>query len=89
VHCVYTTHQKIPEFQRVTFSRFRLSAHNLKIETGRWSRIPKERRTCPCDNSDRDKHPNLPKEIPDIYKEETCTTMVEYIYAILNNIELQ
>ena len=26
-------------------------SHNLKIETGRWSRIPRERRVCRCDNS--------------------------------------
>ena len=27
-------------------------SHSLKIETGRWSRIPPERRVCPC-NADR------------------------------------
>ena len=25
-----------------------LSSHNLKIETGRWSRIPRENRLCEC-----------------------------------------
>ena len=25
-------------------------SHNLKIETGRWSRIPRERRVCQCDD---------------------------------------
>ena len=24
-------------------------SHNLRIETGRWSRIPRERRVCLCD----------------------------------------
>lgn len=38
----------IPEYQRINFSRLRLSSHNLKIETGRWSRIPREERLCNC-----------------------------------------
>ena len=25
-------------------------SHNLKIETGRWSRIPRESRVCSCNN---------------------------------------
>ena len=27
---------------------FRTSSHRLKIETGRWARIPRERRMCQC-----------------------------------------
>jgi hypothetical protein len=38
----------IPEYKRVVVSRFRLIAHNLRIETGRWSRIPPEDRMCQC-----------------------------------------
>ena len=38
----------VPEYQRIVYSRFRLSSHNLKIETGRWSRIQRENRTCAC-----------------------------------------
>ena len=30
----------IPEYTRVAFSRMRLSSHRLRIETGRWARIP-------------------------------------------------
>ena len=30
------------------FTRFRLSSHHLKIETGRWARIEVERRVCDC-----------------------------------------
>ena len=26
-------------------------SHNLKIETGRWSRIPRERRVCSCNRN--------------------------------------
>ena len=37
-----------PEAYRISFSRIRLSSHNLRIETGRWSRIPRDLRLCPC-----------------------------------------
>ena len=38
----------IPEYLRIAFIRFRLSSHRLRIETGRWSRIPRELRLCVC-----------------------------------------
>ena len=50
VHPVYTTSTYIPDYERESFSRLRLMSHNLKIETGRWSCIPPERRVCLCDN---------------------------------------
>ena len=49
-HKVYNT-DGILEHHRINFSRFRLSSHRLKIETGRWSRIPRENRTCKCNNT--------------------------------------
>ena len=30
-------------------TRYRLSSHNLKVETGRWSRTNRENRTCSCE----------------------------------------
>ena len=41
-------HISIPEHHRIAFTRLRLGSHRLKIETGRWSRIPRERRLCLC-----------------------------------------
>ena len=38
----------IPERDRIALSRIRLSSHRLKIETGRWSRIPTQDRLCQC-----------------------------------------
>ena len=40
----------VPDYIRVSFSRLRLMSHSLKVETGRWSRIPREARLCDrCD----------------------------------------
>ena len=49
---VYATPHTIPEVHRKAFTRFRLSSHNLAIETGRWNRrgrgtLPREERLCP------------------------------------------
>lgn len=38
----------INEQDRIAYTRIRLDSHYLKIETGRWSRIPLERRISPC-----------------------------------------
>ena len=35
---------------RQAFTRTRLMSHSLKIETGRWSRLPVESRACSCAN---------------------------------------
>ena len=41
---------------RVAFSRIRLGSHRLKIETGRWSRIPREARLCTCGAIQTEQH---------------------------------
>ena len=50
-HHIYDDYS-IPEFKRICFTRFRTSCHHLKIETGRWSRIARERRLCSCDSNE-------------------------------------
>ena len=54
VHPVYTSHDYIDERARVTFTKMRLSSHSLKIETGRWSRIPRDDRLCGCGEAIQD-----------------------------------
>ena len=47
-HCIYDS-VDIPEYTRVDFTRLRTGSHRLKVETGRWSRLPRERRLCTCE----------------------------------------
>ena len=54
LHKVYTSNEYINERERLTFTRFRLSSHHLKIETGRWARINVEDRVCECGNGIQD-----------------------------------
>ena len=39
---------KIQEYDRTAVNRLRLISHNLKVERGRWTRIPPEERLCKC-----------------------------------------
>ena len=56
VHQVYKTDQYIDERKRSVFTKFRLSSHSLKIETGRWSRIAREDRLCDCGGIQDESH---------------------------------
>ena len=56
VHQVYTATNYIEESKRIVFTRFRLSSHRLKVETGRWSRIPRENRLCQCGTVQDENH---------------------------------
>lgn len=55
VHRVYDS-LAIPEVARISLSMMRLSSHYLHIETGRWSRLPQERRTCICGGVQTEHH---------------------------------
>ena len=39
---------RIPEYKRVEVTRFRTGSHRLRVETGRWSRMARDRRLCDC-----------------------------------------
>ena len=54
-HDLYTKQAPIVlDYLRITFTRYRLSSHRLRIEIGRWSRTPREQRTCPCEGGIQD-----------------------------------
>ena len=46
-HIIYSS-PSVPEYARISVSRLRLSSHHLRIETGRWARIERNRRVCRC-----------------------------------------
>ena len=49
VHPVYAEYdESVEDYLRIAFTRLRTSSHRLKVETGRWSRIPREQRLCTC-----------------------------------------
>ena len=55
IHPLYEFHENEPVIDdnlRIAFTRFRLSAHKLRCETGRWNKVPADRRICPhCDGA--------------------------------------
>ena len=48
VNNIYLQREYISERERLAFTRFRLSSHNLKKNTGRWLRLPRGLRLCIC-----------------------------------------
>ena len=93
------TNGNVPEYQRIEFSRFRLSSHNLRIETGRWSRIARENRFCSCEMNAVQTEDHVALECPltaDLRRAynisftclvelfENCTSQtIAYIYKVL------
>ena len=55
IHKVYVD-PTVPEYDRIAFSQIRLGSHFLKIETGRWARIEREKRLCPCGQIQTEQH---------------------------------
>ncbi|ELU11764.1 hypothetical protein CAPTEDRAFT_204841 [Capitella teleta] len=50
VHPIYENKEEyVPDSRRIAATRLRLSSHRLLVETGRWSRIPRENRVCASD----------------------------------------
>ena len=61
VHQIYKCKHSINDRFRISFTRLRLSGHNLAIETGRWNRrgrgrLPIEERLCECGLVQTEKH---------------------------------
>ena len=53
VYDIYLKNVKLNEIERISWIKFRLSAHSLEIEKGRWNRrgrgrLPIEERLCSC-----------------------------------------
>ena len=49
-HEIYSC-SDIAEPYRIAFTRLRTGSHRLRVETGRWCRMPREARVCRCDDA--------------------------------------
>ena len=92
----------VPEHYRIAFTRMRLSSHHLKIETGRWSRIPRERRLCQCGSvqdevhvilhcpllhSIRERFPTLNfNSINEVMTHDCESELCKYIYTVTKHV---
>ena len=61
VHNIYFKKHNVSEFHRISFTKFRVSSHSLKVETGRWNRrgrgrLPVEERLCSCGDIQTEEH---------------------------------
>ena len=61
VNSVYNAKTHINEHHRIAFTRFRVSAHSLAVEVGRWNRrgrgrLPLEERLCVCGQIQTEAH---------------------------------
>ena len=91
VHPVYLSNEYINERARITFSRFRLSSHSLKVETGRWSRIDENERLCECGSGVQDESHVLlvcPKTEVVRQKFNVNTTVMNDIGTLMDSLDV-
>lgn len=90
----------IAEQNRIALTRLRLGSHYLRIETGRWSRIPRENRLCHCQRDiQMEEHVLLSctisdplriqmninaQTLSDLFKDTIMTRVAEYCKLILS-----
>ena len=99
VHEMYALNDA-DENKRLTTTRIRLSSHNLAIERGRWSRIPREERLCSCGaiqdeehisaqcpttNDIRDSHPDIDFSFPAITQSPPPRIMLSLFHELYCN----
>ena len=86
VHPVYQLcNASIPDYLRTDFSRFRLSSHRLKIETGRWAWLPPEERLCLCGKVQDEEHVLLECVFTEHIRDLTPITILPTIGTMLNS----
>ena len=100
VHPVYTQVSRvIPDYQRLAFSRLRLISHSLRIETGRWARLPPEQRLCACGRIQseqhviqdcvltqglRTSHPNMTFTFPEFFELNRNEDICKFVHLAIN-----
>ena len=56
VSYAYERQSRIPEHYRIAYTRIKLMSHRLRVETGRWSRLDYDQRTCSCGEVQTEEH---------------------------------
>lgn len=99
VHDMYAL-SDVKENQRLTATRIRLSSHNLAIERGRWSRLPREDRLCSCGavqdevhislqcpntRATRDNYPNIDFNLPALFNDISPQQMLPRIHELFSS----
>ena len=92
----------IPEHYRLAFTRMRTSSHRLRVETGRWSRLPRDQRLCKCGKAVGDeRHAMTECELTDQLRSTYSSTIIfpecllyastvndfKFIHDVLNVVE--
>ena len=101
-HPTIYRNDNIPEYKRVEYTRVMLSSHNLRIETGRWCRTPREDRICTCKEDIqieehtllicsltrdiRDLHQITSKNLPELFALNE-NTVVTFIYEVMKKMD--
>ena len=85
-HEIYNNAVYIPDYLRLQFTRLRLMSHNLKVETGRWSRTPEPNRVCRCDRESvqNEKHVLLQCPLSAHLRQENAPLQFNSVEALMN-----
>ena len=100
---IYSSREAVPEHHRAAYTRIRLGSHRLKVETGRWSRIPRERRLCSCGSVQDEDHVLLRcplmrevrgnfssldyRTLENLMMNENVYRLCKYIYIVIKKME--
>ena len=77
----------VPDHHRTAFTRIRLGSHRLKVETGRWSRIPRERRLCPCGQVQDERHALLDCPLTSNLRREFCNLNFHSLSTLMTHTD--
>ena len=93
VHPLYTTSKPtIPDYLRISFTRYRLSSHRLRVEIGRWSRTLHDERVCSCGTGVQDEihifQCPLVKDIFDSYGKAYTAPSDIFLDTTIEDLEL-
>lgn len=88
----YSTDGRMLETHRIAVTRIRVSSHRLRIETGRWARIPRENRLCQCGDNyiQTEEHALLQCRLSQEIRERLFENvdLPRFLHLLFNDIDL-